>query len=65
MVFFDNSCILYLLHVDSKIAEWRRVFFLAKDVVLLFVRFHHAVVVAELHLWWINDVLHVVMFAFE
>ena len=56
---------MYLLHIDSKIAERRRVLFLAKDVVLLLVRFHHAVVVAELHLWRINDVHHMVVVTFE
>ena len=40
-----------LFHVDPKIAERSGIFFFAKDIVLLLVRFHHAVVVAELHLW--------------
>ena len=62
MVFYENSCILfYLLHIDSEIAERCRVFFLAKDVVVLLICFHHAVVVAELHLWIINDVHHVLV----
>ena len=41
----------HLFHKNAKIAKRSRIFLFAKDVILLLIGFHHAVVVAELDLW--------------